>query len=315
MAEWTARRDKRNRLRMASALLKSEPGAVILCDEVEDVLSSGDGSRRENHGLVENASVPIVFTGNDLSKFDEAMLRRFDLTIHFKAHSPSRRRSVVRRMLENSGIESVTGEAVEPLVCRLADELECPPGIIERAIPFHPLDSGFARRPLPARRTTRADHLHAHPATPSREPGPGRASLGGVRPPRPGRRGLPAVVHGGSLCAPGPPPGGPWCFLPGLRPSRLRQDRVLPDGGYRNRSHALLRWPTGARTGVPPSGAATSQSQVRHRGTGRRAGSRHPVRRNRRLRVRRRQALAQRPGGETARCRCCSRRTRSAPCA
>lgn len=138
-AERTDRRmdrsaDKRNRLRMASALLRSEPGAAILCDEVEDVLSSGAGSRRENHDLLENAPVPIVFTGNDLSQFDEAMLRRFDLTIHFKAHSPTRRRSVVRRMLENSGIERLQGEALEPLVSRLADELECPPGIIERAI-------------------------------------------------------------------------------------------------------------------------------------------------------------------------------------
>ena len=126
--------DKRNRLRMALALLRSESGAVILCDEVEDVLSSRDGGRRENHGLLEDASVPIVFTGNDLSQFDEAMLRRFDLTIHFKAHSPTRRRSVVRRMLENSRIESLQGQGVDALAFRLADELECPPGIIERAI-------------------------------------------------------------------------------------------------------------------------------------------------------------------------------------
>ncbi len=126
--------DKRNRLRMALALLKSEPGAAVLCDEVEDVLSSVEGSRPENHSLLEKAAVPIVFTGNDLSRFDEAMLRRFDLTVHFKAHSPTRRRSVVHRMLENSGIESVVGEAMQPLVLRLADELECPPGIIERAI-------------------------------------------------------------------------------------------------------------------------------------------------------------------------------------
>ncbi len=126
--------DKRNRLRTALALLKSEPGAAILCDELEDVLSSGNGSRRENHRLLEDTAVPIVFTGNDLSEFDEALLRRFDLTIHFKAHSPTRRRSVVRRMLHNSGVTSIQGEALEPLAFRLADELECPPGIIERAI-------------------------------------------------------------------------------------------------------------------------------------------------------------------------------------
>ena len=126
--------EKRNRLRMALALLKREPEAVVLCDEVDDVLSSERGHRLENHRLLENAPIPIVFTGNDLLRFDEAILRRFDLTIRFKAHSPTRRRSVVRRMLQNSGIESLAGEALERLAFQLADELECPPGIIERAI-------------------------------------------------------------------------------------------------------------------------------------------------------------------------------------
>ena len=78
--------------------------------------------------------MPLICTGNDLSRFDEAMLRRFDLAIHFKAHSPTRRRSVVRRMLERSDIDGLRGETTEPLAVRLADELECPPGIIERAI-------------------------------------------------------------------------------------------------------------------------------------------------------------------------------------
>ena len=81
-AERTDRRmdpsaDKRNRLRMASALLRSEPGAAILCDEVEDVLSSGAGSRRENHELVENAPVPIVYRQRPLAvrRGDAAPLR------------------------------------------------------------------------------------------------------------------------------------------------------------------------------------------------------------------------------------------------
>ena len=124
----------RNRLRMAESLLRSEPGAALLWDEVEDLLSSEDGRRRQNHRLLEESSVPLICTGNNLRSFDEAMLRRFDLTMHFRAHSPTRRRSVVRRMLEKSGIESLREDTLEPLAIRLADELECPPGIIERAI-------------------------------------------------------------------------------------------------------------------------------------------------------------------------------------
>lgn len=126
--------EKRNRLRVALALLRHEPAAAILIDEVEDVLSSDAGSRRENHRLLEDAGVPMIFTGNDLSQFDEALLRRFDLTIRFKAHSPTRRRSVVRRMLQNAGAEGLKEEDRDLLASRLADKLECPPGIVERAI-------------------------------------------------------------------------------------------------------------------------------------------------------------------------------------
>lgn len=138
--------DKRNRLRMALALLHTEPGAAILIDEVEDVLSSDPGSRRENHRLLEDAAVPLIFTGNDLKQFDEAVLRRFDLTIRFKAHSPTRRRSIVRRMLRNAGAASLNlkEEDHDPLALRLADELECPPGIVERAIRSTELVEGSA---------------------------------------------------------------------------------------------------------------------------------------------------------------------------
>ena len=136
--------DKRNRLRMALALLATEPGAAILIDEVEDVLSSEPGSRRENHRLLEDAAVPLIFTGNDLKRFDEAVLRRFDLTIRFKAHSPTRRRSVVRRMLRNARAAGLREEDHDPLAIRLADELECPPGIIERAIRSTRLVEGSA---------------------------------------------------------------------------------------------------------------------------------------------------------------------------
>ena len=136
--------DKRNRLRMALALLATEPGAAILIDEVEDVLSSDPGTRRENHRLLEDAAVPLIFTGNDLKQFDEAVLRRFDLTIRFKAHSPTRRRSVVRRMLRNARAEGLREEDHDPLAIRLADELECPPGIIERALRSTQLVEGSA---------------------------------------------------------------------------------------------------------------------------------------------------------------------------
>ena len=126
--------DKRNRFRAALALLRSEPGAALLVDEAEDVLSSDAGSRRENHRLLEDAAIPVIFTANDLSEFDEAMLRRFHLTIRFRVHSPTRRRDVVRRMLENANLAGLQHGGLAALAARLADDLECSPGIIERAI-------------------------------------------------------------------------------------------------------------------------------------------------------------------------------------
>ncbi len=134
----------RNRLRFAEALLRSDPGAVILCDEVEDVLSSEPGRRRQSHSMLEESRVPVLFTGNDLSRFDEAVLRRFDLMIRFRPLSPRRRRSVVRRMLRTADLQGVGADRIDGLAVRLADELECPPAIIERAIHATRLVKGSA---------------------------------------------------------------------------------------------------------------------------------------------------------------------------
>ena len=49
---------RRNQIRMAQALLRSVPDAAILCDEAEDVLDSGHGTRLANHRLLENTPYP-----------------------------------------------------------------------------------------------------------------------------------------------------------------------------------------------------------------------------------------------------------------
>ena len=137
--------DKRNRFRAALALLRSEHGAALLVDEAEDVLSSEAGSRRENHRLLEDTAIPVIFTANDLTEFDEAMLRRFDLTTRFRVHSPTRRRDVVRRMLENAELAGCQGGELAEIAARLADELECSPGVIECAVRNTRLVGGSAQ--------------------------------------------------------------------------------------------------------------------------------------------------------------------------
>ena len=121
----------RNRLRMAQALLRSVPDAAILCDEAEDVLDSGRGTRLLNHRLLENTPVPVIYTANGLDHLDESMLRRFTYILKFTAHSPTRQTDILSRMLEKSGIEDINTTACAQ---RLVNQLECPPAILAKAI-------------------------------------------------------------------------------------------------------------------------------------------------------------------------------------
>ncbi len=122
---------RRNQIRIAQALLRSVPNAAILCDEAEDVLDSGHGTRLLNHRLLENTPVPVIYTANRLDHLDESMLRRFTYILKFTAHSPTRQTAILQRMLEESGIESINTTACAR---RLVNQLECPPAILAKAI-------------------------------------------------------------------------------------------------------------------------------------------------------------------------------------
>ena len=125
------RADYRNRLRMAQTLLRTLSDAAILCDEAEDTLESSNGARLANHRLIEENSVPVLYTVNSLDDLDESMMRRFTHVVRFTAHSPSRQTGILHRMLAESGLKSIDAS-----VCarRLVDELECTPGILSKAI-------------------------------------------------------------------------------------------------------------------------------------------------------------------------------------
>ena len=121
----------RNKLRMAQTLLRTIPDAAILCDEAEDALESSSGSRLANHRLIEENPVPVIYTANSLKDLDESMLRRFTHVVRFTAHGPKRQTAILRRMLADSGIQGVDAPACAR---RLVDHLECPPGILAKAI-------------------------------------------------------------------------------------------------------------------------------------------------------------------------------------
>lgn len=129
--ERECRARRRNQIRMAQALLRSLPNAAILCDEAEDVLDSSHGTRLINHRLLEKTPLPVIYTANCLDHLDESMLRRFTYILKFTAHSPTRQTAILQRMLEESGIESIT---TTTCARRLVDQLECPPAILSKAI-------------------------------------------------------------------------------------------------------------------------------------------------------------------------------------
>ena len=125
------RAGRRNELRMAQTLLRSMPEAAILCDEAEDALESTRGSRLANHRLMEENPVPAIYTANSLNNLDESMLRRFTHVVRFTAHGPTRQTAILQRMLAESGVDGIDATG---FARRLVDDLECPPGILSKAI-------------------------------------------------------------------------------------------------------------------------------------------------------------------------------------
>ena len=135
----TRRAAYRNKLRMAQTLLRTIPDATILCDEAEDALESSSGSRLANHRLIEENPVPVIYTANSLKDLDESMLRRFTHVVRFTVHGPKRQTAILRRMVAESGIKGIDAST---LAQRLVDNLECPPGILAKAIETTRLVSG-----------------------------------------------------------------------------------------------------------------------------------------------------------------------------
>ena len=126
-----SRTRRRNQIRVAQALLRSLPDTAILCDEAEDVLDSGRGTRLINHRLLENTPVPVIYTANRLDHLDESILRRFTYVLKFTTHSPTRQTAILQRMLEESGVVGINATTCAR---RLVDQLECPPAILAKAI-------------------------------------------------------------------------------------------------------------------------------------------------------------------------------------
>lgn len=124
---------------LAQNLLALKRKQLLLFDEVEDVFGSASSSRagatfrmggeKVAKGWVNQAletnPVPTVWVCNNISAFDAAYLRRFDLALEFRAPTGAYRRRVVDRHLDEELVSQATR-------AKLAAMEELPPASIQR---------------------------------------------------------------------------------------------------------------------------------------------------------------------------------------
>ncbi len=149
-------------LRLAGCLLGKDPNALLLFDEMDDLLSGGSmmsflfgfmsdrasggmrGSRSKlfmNRLLEENAA-PTIWTTNHAESIDPAFLRRMTYVVHLRKPPTRVRERILTRQLEKSDVH------IEPEnVSILAHRFEMPPGVADgpiRAAALLPEDDKYA---------------------------------------------------------------------------------------------------------------------------------------------------------------------------
>ncbi len=149
-------------LRLAGCLLGKDPNALLLFDEMDDLLSGGSmmgflfglmsdrmsghhrGSRSKlfmNRLLEENAA-PTIWTTNHAESTDPAFLRRMTYVVHLRKPPTRVRERILTRQLEKNDVR------FDPeIVSGLAHRFEMPPGVADgpiRAAALLPESDGHA---------------------------------------------------------------------------------------------------------------------------------------------------------------------------
>jgi len=106
-------------LRLSLALLRQRHDAAVLLDEAEDVLESvrSFGERRDTFSKVflnrtlEQASVPVIWTCNEIGWMDPATLRRMTLVLRMPVPDATRRAAIWQRVLDHEALALPPGTA------------------------------------------------------------------------------------------------------------------------------------------------------------------------------------------------------------
>jgi SpoVK/Ycf46/Vps4 family AAA+-type ATPase len=124
-------------LRLMQRLATRRRGTLLLFDEMEDLQPGRHGpyggprtrSKVFFNRLLEDNPVPVLWTANDIGRFEPALLRRMTLVIEMKVPGPRERARVWRRMVARSPLEG------DPATLSgLAEELEVAPAVAANAL-------------------------------------------------------------------------------------------------------------------------------------------------------------------------------------
>ncbi len=116
----------------AQRLLRGSRKVALLFDEMEDVawqLLRRGGSKLFLNRVLENNTIPVIWTSNDLSEIDPAVLRRMTLAVELKMPPVAQREQILRRLAKRMGVGLSEAE-----IQALARRIDATPAILENAL-------------------------------------------------------------------------------------------------------------------------------------------------------------------------------------
>jgi ATP-dependent 26S proteasome regulatory subunit len=146
-----SRGDRIDALRLADRLAAKRGSALLLFDEMEDMLENGQrtwssnwngrraGSKVFFNRLLEQNQVPVLWTANSIDEFDPAFLRRMTFAFELKPLPTSVRARLWERCAQRQGLELPTQQAES-----LARRHKVSPGLMSGAIQAVTMAGGAA---------------------------------------------------------------------------------------------------------------------------------------------------------------------------
>lgn len=131
-------RERLSALRLGQRFVGSAKNALILFDEMDDLLPHAYAGRVDMrvatsrvylHRIFETTPVPTLWTANDVERVDPAVMRRMTLAVEIRRPSPAVRAGVWARLAAREGVTLSPEEAR-----RLAQRHETPPALIASAL-------------------------------------------------------------------------------------------------------------------------------------------------------------------------------------